>query len=580
MSSRPQNEPTSPVSELTQPTKTNPTPVPESFDPSTLTSPSTTTTTTAAAPELAPAPVTAPEAAPSSHAHPAFPSLPQPGKLPTTPQEIHHILSLPANQFIAKGLPLLAKVADGKPFEGASLKAWERRNAGEQLLALYEAGDEVYETADERVKEIGGGLVYVLSARITLGQGNPVIWSDKMLDFAINLCELADPAQLRISHQRVAAFAWGLLRLSQQLSKVKLVIPAITSLIQKLNYHQTFSPIFGALLEACLVTRQFDHPSLGLVLDIIFLNVKTTAPTYLDILTYYHHAGAVTMAVGDFRKAKEYYLTAVTVPTTTASAIQLACAKRALLCELIVTGKKIVWPKYTPIPVTRIIEKYATSYNELAKEFEAHNWAAVRKAHTVAEFEKDCNRGLIEQVVNSIHRHMILRLRKTYIRLTVDSLARRLRVGDDLPKAERVVAILDDMIKSGEVSAILTPSVTRPQSHSQAIVEFITTAESFTSPAALGRLERAGALAALLQEHLAEGSRRLGTSKEYLRKQAQCLESNGKKNKGDEFDQLMEAEEAMEPGPGSGKTMGSSGGGGSKSGGLRGVASNMADRGF
>lgn len=29
-----------------------------------------------------------------------------------------------------------------------------------------------------------------------------MIWSDKMLDFAINLCELADPAQLRISHQR------------------------------------------------------------------------------------------------------------------------------------------------------------------------------------------------------------------------------------------------------------------------------------------------------------------------------------------------------------------------------------------
>lgn len=41
---------------------------------------------------------------------------------------------------------------------------------------------------------------------------------------------------------------------------------------------------------------------------------------------------------------------------------------------------------------------------------------------------------------------MILRLRKTYIRLTVDNLARRLRVGDDLPKAERVVAILDDMV--------------------------------------------------------------------------------------------------------------------------------------
>lgn len=122
--------------------------------------------------------------------------------------------------------------------------------------------------------------------------------------------------------------------------------------------------------------------------------------------------------------------------------------------------------------------------------------------------------------------------------------------------------------------------MTQPQSHSQAIVEFIATAESFTSPAVLARLEKADALATLLQVHLAEGSRRLGASKEYLRKvshpsllifffappcndtvsdffffhrpqqQAQSLEFNSKKDKGDDFDQLMEAEEAMESGPG------------------------------
>lgn len=151
MTSQPENEPALSASESIKPT--NPNTIAEPVDSSsTLTSPPA--ATAAATP--------APTAIPSSQAHPAFPSLPQPGKLPSTPQEIHQILSLPADQFTAKGLPLLAKVADGKPFEGASLKAWERRNAGEQLLALYEVGDEVYETADERVKEIGGGLVYVL----------------------------------------------------------------------------------------------------------------------------------------------------------------------------------------------------------------------------------------------------------------------------------------------------------------------------------------------------------------------------------------------------------------------------------
>lgn len=62
--------------------------------------------------------------------------------------------------------------------------------------------------------------------------------------------------------------------------------------------------------------------------------------------------------------------------------------------------------------------------------------------------------------------------------------------------------------------------------------------------------------------------------------QAQSLEFNSRKDKGDDFDQLMEAEEAMESGPGSGKMTGSGGGGGSKSGSLRGVSSNMADIGF
>lgn len=151
MASQPENEPVPSASESIQPT-----------DPNTVAEPVNSSSTSTSPSAATAAAAVAPAAIPSSHAHPTFPSLPQPGKLPSTPQEIHQILSLPADQFTAKGLPLLAKVADGKPFEGASLKAWERRNAGEQLLTLYETGDQVYETTDERVKDIGGGLVYVL----------------------------------------------------------------------------------------------------------------------------------------------------------------------------------------------------------------------------------------------------------------------------------------------------------------------------------------------------------------------------------------------------------------------------------
>ncbi len=94
-------------------------------------------------------------------------------------------------------------------------------------------------------------------------------------------------------------------------------------------------------------------------------------------------------------------LQAVSVPTQAASAVQLACAKRAILCELVVCGKAspplvqkldlpvlqlLHFPKYTHSSVTRAIERNAQEYTKLAKAFEARDWTAVKAAEGKAEF--------------------------------------------------------------------------------------------------------------------------------------------------------------------------------------------------
>lgn len=62
-----------------------------------------------------------------------------------------------------------------------------------------------------------------------------------------------------------------------------------------------------------------------------------------------------------------------------ASAIQLACVKRAILCELLHTGKWIHLPKDTSSAVNRMLEKTIKDYKDLAKAFEAQEWKDVLK---------------------------------------------------------------------------------------------------------------------------------------------------------------------------------------------------------
>ncbi|ODN80683.1 hypothetical protein L202_02857 [Cryptococcus amylolentus CBS 6039] len=510
--------------------------------------------------------------APPSHAHPAFPPAPPLNKLPTTETDIISLLNLPPRQILSTTIPLLAKVADGKPFEGANLKPIERKKMGENILTLYSMGDNLYGIDDEVLKNAAGALVFILSSRMYLGKKEPTVYNDRMFEFSITVCALAEPAALHAAPSRVGFFAWELLRLAQHLDRVNEALSALAILVEKLAYRNTFSATFGALLEACLLTRKYDHAPY--VLDQIFLDVTTCAPKYLDFLTYYHHAGTVAVALGDFKLAKRHFVMAVTLPTHTASAIQIACAKRAILCELITTGKKLSLPKYTPVAVSRVLDKSMVPYNELAKEYDGRNWKNARKAAAHPDFEKDCNRGLADLALNNIYRHMILRRRSTYSRLTVEQLVDRMRVSGEAPNVEEVMYTLDGMVRSGEIEATLTPSPSNPESNAEAIINFSTASKTWITSESLEELHRANQLSVLFEKELVKGGQALGTSKGYLQKAAQSSDLSGKKgtNKGAEFDQLMDAEDSEDPRASSGSRQ--------KRNGVRGVGGNLGDMGF
>lgn len=112
-------------------------------------------------------------------------------------------------------------------------------------------------------------------------------------------------------------------------------------------------------------------------LGILYSNV-VLGTSVVDVLTYYHHAGTVAAAAGDFARASELFTFAAAIPGETASAIRLACAKRAVLCELLNTGKQIQFPKDISQNVNRMVDKGMEAYIKLAKAFEAGQWAQAR----------------------------------------------------------------------------------------------------------------------------------------------------------------------------------------------------------
>lgn len=112
----------------------------------------------------------------------------------------------------------------------------------------------------------------------------------------------------------------------------------------------------------------------------------------IDVLTYYHHAGTVSAAAGNFARASELFTFGAAIPGETPSAIRMACAKRAVLCELLSTGRHVQFPKDMSGNVNRLIEKGMDPYIKLAKAFDSRHWSqacdAAESEVAVAMFEK------------------------------------------------------------------------------------------------------------------------------------------------------------------------------------------------
>ncbi|MCJ1477882.1 hypothetical protein MMC13_006555 [Lambiella insularis] len=180
--------------------------------------------------------------------------------------------------------------------------------------------------------------------------------------------------------------------------------------------------------------------------------------SYRDHLTYFLYGAMVYMGLSDWPRALLFLEIVIMAPTSNAaSMIQVEAYKKWVLVGLLIEGKPQAMPKTTNSQAAKTFRAIAKPYDVLAEAFKGGSseifYAEVHAAQTI--WQKDCNLGLVLQVLDAFRRFLILKLGQTYAALPTNLVAQQ--TSSDPTNVPETDAYLTALIASGQLNAVLTP---------------------------------------------------------------------------------------------------------------------------
>lgn len=303
------------------------------------------------------------------------------------------------------------------------------------------------------------GYVYVLAA--VAGEANSTLNHAKFLQaaaavFLVGSPEQAAavPAQLSVVARQVAVSAakvgpaWSVYSI-QGLRRAVL-------LLQRGNPDQVTAA--HAPLFLCSVRARNFGLAAPLAARVAYsVQAKDDGFVILDYLLYAYYGGVVAAAGRDYPRAVELFLLALTAPSRSISAVQVAAFKKYVLCSIIATGP-MAQPAELPRDITssavqRGVARYCRDYVSLAS-------AAAGKAsrfyeamyQRAAPLTHDGNMGLAKLAADRLVRFRIAQLTNTYVTLPLEEMARVA----ELASADEAERYVREMIEDGDVNATIS----------------------------------------------------------------------------------------------------------------------------
>ncbi|KAI1003777.1 hypothetical protein K3495_g4428 [Podosphaera aphanis] len=194
----------------------------------------------------------------------------------------------------------------------------------------------------------------------------------------------------------------------------------------------------------------------------------TTKLTHVSILEYFLYSGMACLGARKWENALKFFECAITYPAKDAvSKLMVEAYKKWVLTSLLHRGKVPELPKTIAASTTRVFHVLAKPYECLAFTFE-NDTASELKSEAEAALDiwlKDCNKGLVLQVLASYQKFQIRNLAAIYSKISIPEVHEKTysaETGEKLSSVSEVERLVLEMINQGELDATLSSSTQGP----------------------------------------------------------------------------------------------------------------------
>ncbi|KAK4959657.1 hypothetical protein LTR66_012997 [Elasticomyces elasticus] len=246
------------------------------------------------------------------------------------------------------------------------------------------------------------------------------------------------------------------------------------------------------------------------------------------VTSYYLLCAHIYTGLRKYERARLFLEHVLVTPTNQCHhAHMLEAYKKWLLVGLLFQGKVFAIPKSVDGQALKAIRSLSRSYEAVVKAFRERDRRRLEAEIDVAgdSWQKDGNRGLIDQVDRSLMLFRVKDLEDTYSALPVSRVAKHIGLPQDA-----TISFLTQTIKKGQLSASiseLAEATANGTTTPTPVLRFHTSASAIRPIDEDAEMAAQQARIEELAAHVREASRRIALSKEYMDHQRRNKKADG-----------------------------------------------------
>lgn len=269
---------------------------------------------------------------------------------------------------------------------------------------------------------------------------------------------VCNPRQVQLMPERFADVVtkFVAVHLKAKGSPLSAVGPLLSAVQKVRRSPEHLSGVHHEFVKMCLLAKCYHIAARVLDDDVLYLpeqdGGKVPELKIEHVLMYHYYGGMVYVGLKKLERALQFFSVAITAPAECTSQIMLEAYKKYMLVCLLMYGKDVPLPSYAS-SLTRQFKNQLAPYTDVVAayrkgEADGLDAAVVKHANT---FTSDSNVGLVRQCKAKLSRRNIKRLTETFLTLSLDDIAKRVKLVDG---AAAEVALVG-MIADGEIFATI-----------------------------------------------------------------------------------------------------------------------------